>query len=327
MAEQSGEVTAEGSEGEWMNAAFALDDLHERADLQALAVDLDTLDRQLQPLASPIAPLDMASMALASFLSEIDACSNVIADPKQPERIGLLPQTATPAPERAGALRLMPKKKKLSSLQRTRQAKALVQLEIAQLEQRIKHIRREHYQALALRRAKRWKPIVQNEVQQTETKNAEQLQLWTSIKNEQQKARVALEFVMKMRELMQVSELGIDHQSSAETQSKLHDQASLARIPLCVPRLETDQDAAIFHALAWNVRVKSQALDYVLPTHSAASELSLGKLSANGECAELEFVRFLPFDVPTTSRVTWNCAQSDVGSAHTAVVRSDTELS
>lgn len=193
---------------EWMSAVSALDDLHEHADLQTLAEDLDSLDRQFQPSIPP--PMDMASMALAEFLSDMD--SRTATDPDQPEKADSLcvsaPQSTDQVPERADALNASqpkPKKKKLSSLERTRRSKALLQQEILHMQKQIKHIRREHCERLTRVHAKRWKPIIQHELDQTEILKAEQLKLKQRIQKEQLRARVALQLVLRMRRSVQVS--------------------------------------------------------------------------------------------------------------------------
>lgn len=87
------------------------------------------------------------------------------------------------------------------------------------------------------------------------------------------------------------------------------------------PQLESEKDVAIFKMLAWSVGAKIQVLDHVLPKNSSTTEMSFGKVSSDGMVAEHEFVRIVPFDVPTTSNVSWECAKIDFGSGCAGLVR------
>lgn len=73
--------------------------------------------------------------------------------------------------------------------------------------------------------------------------------------------------------------------------------------------------------LAQTLALKGQALDHVLPTKPAASEMSFGKVSVASAIAEHEFVYILPFNMPTTSTVTRRGVESASGSVNTGLVR------
>lgn len=93
---------------------------------------------------------------------------------------------------------------------------------------------------------------------------------------------------------------------------------AFARVPQ--PQLESEKDTAIFQMLAGNVGAKIQVLDHVLPKNSFTTEMSSGRVSSDGMVAEHEFVRVVPFDVATTSHVSWECAKIDFGSGAAGLV-------
>lgn len=82
-----------------------------------------------------------------------------------------------------------------------------------------------------------------------------------------------------------------------------------------------DKDSAIFHALAWSVHTKLHVLNHVPPMRSADSDMSNGRLSADGAVAEYAFVHFVPFDVQTVTEIGWQCTKAYFGSTDAGHVR------
>lgn len=95
--------------------------------------------------------------------------------------------------------------------------------------------------------------------------------------------------------------------------------ATFSRVP-SRPHLDADEDTAMLQVLAWTVNTKYQALIHDLPANTVTREVSTGKLSADGAVVEYEFVRFLPFDMETTSKVSWECAKCDFGFINADIV-------
>lgn len=210
--------TATGSV--WMNAAFVLDEQHPNADFRDVAAAADVLERQQLQYASPESPPSAAGglNTLYAFLTEMEQLDEDEISPRSQSYISpwsLVLDPRDPAIAQATAIgasvamennfqKTKPKKKKLSTHDRTRQEKAALLQDIDIMEQEIQQIKRAHYEKFAQLYAKRWEPIIQHEVNQKEKLEEEQFELRRHVDEERQRWHAALELIEKMRAFLQV---------------------------------------------------------------------------------------------------------------------------
>lgn len=167
-----------------------------------MAAEADTLEQQ-QP-KTPTGMLDMES--LDAFLSEMDSLSdNEEGLAKRYKPLRMAPVDAAAAT--SGFMQPnAKKKKKLSTLQRTRREKALLLDEIGSMEQQLERMRREHCEKIAPIYAKRWQPVIMEEERRRTEQEAEQLRLWKRVQIEELKVQALLDLIEQMRSMvMQVS--------------------------------------------------------------------------------------------------------------------------
>lgn len=200
----------------WMDAASALDELHEDADFRDISAEVDALQmQQHQQWASPIVAVDLNT--LYAFLSEMeklddDAEGETSAPVQKPDSTtpGRLNQDLLTAQATASVAMEEnnhtpePKKKKLSTLDRTRREKAALRQEIELMEHQIQQIQREHHDRLSQLYAKRWGPVIQHELHRKETLEAEQFELRRLVQHTQHTWEAALALLDKMRAFVQV---------------------------------------------------------------------------------------------------------------------------
>lgn len=199
----------------WMDAAFALDELHQDLDFRAMAAEVDALEQPKSPVVT--VGLD----TLSTFLSEMEqldddgllavlpqhetassASWKLVLDLEDPAAALAAAAGASVAMENRN-LKTMSKKKKMSSSQRTKRDKLALEDTISQLETEIKRISAEYKKQLAPIND-RWKPIIRHELYQMERVTATQRRLHRLIQTQQGKSAKVRDLLAQMRTQMLV---------------------------------------------------------------------------------------------------------------------------
>lgn len=180
----------------WMDRAFALDRLHEDPTFRAVTAVVGSPE---QPLAPPTtAALGIESVfAFLTDMQQLSDNESAASMRKEPMDSAMMAKAAA---NNAGKL-----KPKLSSHDRARRAKTIIQREIAQLEQQINCIRSAHFEKLACIYNKRWKATFLREARRTERSGAQQLRLLQQVTMEQQRSKAVQEMIDGLRASMPVS--------------------------------------------------------------------------------------------------------------------------
>lgn len=152
----------------WMNAAFALDELHQTPEFRALAAEMDALEKQ-QPLVEPPDTETMdAFLTDMEQLSDEDEARRISFEREPSAHDKTTPSASSHAATCQAAAPEPKRKKKISSYERLRRHRdALLQV-IGQMEEEIDRRRRDRPSQLSL--ILRWKPIVLREIHEKNTR-------------------------------------------------------------------------------------------------------------------------------------------------------------
>lgn len=187
----------------WVDTALSLDDLQQNPDSRLMKADIEPLDHQQQPsLASPTTMLSFDT--LLAFLDEMgqleDGCADVVSNVTctQRENAPKMTTSAFSCDAQQGQ-----KKTKLSSSQRARRTKLVLEETIAKLQQQVARItqaQREQFSYVD----ERWKPVIRQEKRYLKRVMAARRRLHQAV-DMQRKTAIQLQDLMRQwANLMQV---------------------------------------------------------------------------------------------------------------------------